>query len=120
MRRRALTAATFVLVAASLAVAVMEGVPSRLPGVALGSPVLLQAERALATVGALKPSERAGTPGSNGQEGQAEQPQSEGQDNNGNPNNSSRDGRVPAGRGVAVASAAGGVYGTWEDSVSRV
>jgi hypothetical protein len=57
VRRRALTAATFVLVAASVAVAVMEGVPSRLPGVALGSPVLLQAERALAllavTVGAL-------------------------------------------------------------------
>ncbi len=57
MRRQALAAATFVLVAASVAVAVMEGVPSRLPGVALGSPVLLQAERALAllavTVGAL-------------------------------------------------------------------
>ncbi len=57
--------------------------------------------------------------GCNGKEREAEQPQFQGQDNNnGNPNNSSCDGRVAAGRGVDVASAAGVVYGTWEDTVN--
>ena len=47
MTRRALTsAAAAVLV--SMAVSVIEGTPRRLPGVALGSVVLLHAERALA------------------------------------------------------------------------
>ena len=47
MTRRALTGATLVVIAC-VAVTVIEGVPRHLPGVALGSPVLLQAERALA------------------------------------------------------------------------
>ena len=45
--RRALTGAMLAVVA-SVAVTVIEGTPRHLPGVALGSPVLLHAERALA------------------------------------------------------------------------
>ena len=47
MTRRALTGATLAVIAC-VAVSLIEGTPRHLPGVALGSPVLLHAERALA------------------------------------------------------------------------
>jgi hypothetical protein len=49
--RRLLVASVAVLVAAAVVVSVAEGTPRTLPGVALGSPVLLHAERMLALVG---------------------------------------------------------------------
>ena len=48
MKRSTQTAGAFLLVAACVVVALVEGVPRHPPGVALGSPVLLQAERVLA------------------------------------------------------------------------
>jgi len=45
---RAHIAAAWLLVAACVVVALIEGVPRHLPGIALGSPVLLQGERVLA------------------------------------------------------------------------
>lgn len=45
--RRAL-AATVAVAIVALVVTIIEGMPARLPGVALGSPILLHAERALA------------------------------------------------------------------------
>jgi hypothetical protein len=48
VKRRAHAAAAVLLVAGCVMVALVEGVPRHLPGVALGSPVLLQAERVLA------------------------------------------------------------------------
>jgi hypothetical protein len=50
-RRRLLGASLVALVAAAVCVSVVEGTPRALPGVALGSSVLLHAERALALVG---------------------------------------------------------------------
>jgi hypothetical protein len=50
-RRRLLPASVVLLVAATVCVSVVEGTPRALPGVALGSPVLLHAERVLALVG---------------------------------------------------------------------
>ena len=47
MTRRALTGATLAVIAC-VAVTLIEGMPRHLPGVALGSPVLLHGERALA------------------------------------------------------------------------
>lgn len=47
MSRRAL-AATVAVAIVALVVTIIEGMPARLPGVALGSPILLHAERALA------------------------------------------------------------------------
>ena len=49
-RRRVLGVSVAVLVAAAVCVSVVEGTPRALPGVALGSPVLLHAERVLALV----------------------------------------------------------------------
>ena len=49
-RRRLLGVSVAVLVAAAVCVSVVEGTPRALPGVALGSPVLLHAERVLALV----------------------------------------------------------------------
>ena len=49
--RRMLRAGVAVLVVAAVCVSVIEGTPRALPGVALGSPVLLHAERVLALVG---------------------------------------------------------------------
>lgn len=51
MRRHLLATGAFVLALASVAVTVVQGAPYRLPGVALSSPVLLHAERALALIG---------------------------------------------------------------------
>jgi len=48
MRSRGLGSAVIALAAAATAVSLVEGTPARLPGVALGSPVLLHAERAVA------------------------------------------------------------------------
>jgi hypothetical protein len=63
MRRRLLAAAAVVVVLACVAVSLIEGGPHRLPGVALGSAVLLHAERTLAllavTVAALSIAMRA-------------------------------------------------------------
>jgi hypothetical protein len=52
MSRRLITA-VLVLVVASLTVTLIEGRPQHLPGIALGSPVLLHAERSLALVAAI-------------------------------------------------------------------
>jgi len=49
--RRMLGAGVVVLVVAAVCVSVVEGTSRALPGVALGSPVLLRAERTLALVG---------------------------------------------------------------------
>jgi hypothetical protein len=49
-RRRLHGVSVAVLVAAAVCVSVVEGTPRALPGVALGSPVLLHAERVLALV----------------------------------------------------------------------
>ena len=49
--RRLLAASVAVLVAAAMVVSVAEGTARTLPGVALGSPVLLHAERVLVLVG---------------------------------------------------------------------
>ena len=49
-RRRVLGVSVAVLVAAAVCVSVVEGTPRALPGVALGSAVLLHAERVLALV----------------------------------------------------------------------
>ena len=51
MRSRALAWSAASLAAASIAATLVEGTPRDLPGVALGSPVLLHAERALAVLG---------------------------------------------------------------------
>jgi hypothetical protein len=51
VRHRALVAGVVGLALAAIVVSVMEGASHRLPGVALGSPVLLHAEGALALVG---------------------------------------------------------------------
>jgi hypothetical protein len=48
MKRRVLATAALVVLAACVTVTLIEGRPRHLPGVALGSPVLLHAERALA------------------------------------------------------------------------
>jgi hypothetical protein len=48
--RRMLGASVAVLLIAAICVSVVEGTPRTLPGVALGSPMLLRAERALALV----------------------------------------------------------------------
>jgi hypothetical protein len=48
--QRALTTATVLLAMIAIVISLIEGAPDRLPGVALGSPVLLHAERALALV----------------------------------------------------------------------
>jgi hypothetical protein len=53
MRRRLLAAVAVAVVLACVAVSLIEGGPRRLPGVALGSTVLLPAERTLALVAAL-------------------------------------------------------------------
>ena len=49
--RRMLGAGVAVLLVAAICVSLIEGSPRALPGVALGSPVLLHAERVLALVG---------------------------------------------------------------------
>jgi hypothetical protein len=49
-RRRILGVSIAVLLMTAVCVSVLEGTPRTLPGVALGSPVLLHAERALALV----------------------------------------------------------------------
>jgi hypothetical protein len=49
--RRMLDAGVAVLLVAAICVSVLERTPGALPGVALGSPVLLHAERVLALVG---------------------------------------------------------------------
>src|SRR5215210_7724203 len=48
MKRRALATAALVVLAVCVTVTLIEGRPRHLPGIALGSPVLLHAERALA------------------------------------------------------------------------
>jgi hypothetical protein len=48
--RRALGAGAGVLAIVAVCISLVEGTPRRLPGIALGSPVLLYAERALALV----------------------------------------------------------------------
>lgn len=48
MKRRVLATAALVALAVCVTVTLIEGRPRHLPGVALGSPVLLHAERALA------------------------------------------------------------------------
>jgi hypothetical protein len=49
--RRLLALAAVVALVVCITVTLAEGQPDRLPGVALGSPVLLHAERALALTG---------------------------------------------------------------------